>query len=108
VDALPKPQPDEPVDIDGEWEDLINSVEATDIPLDMLKYLRIHHNNGHRYVFPIKEWLDKLVPLVNVQTAVDNWYREHGEDIAGSDFIIDMDKLKSTVKAETMRALKDL
>ena len=108
MDALPKPQPDDPIDIDGEWEDLISSVEATDIPLEMLRLLRVHHNNGNRYIFPIKDWLDQSTPMATIQAAVDNWYREHGEDIAGSDFIIDLDKLKDTVKAQTKKALKNL
>ena len=108
MEELPKPQHDEFLDIDGEWESLISSIEATDIPLEMLRLLRVHHNNGQRYIFPIKEWLDTATPLANVQAAVDNWYREHGEDIAGSDFIIDLDKLKNTVKAETNKALKNL
>ena len=41
------------------------------------------------------------IPCIGLPGTID-------KDIAGSDFIIDMDKLKSTVKAETMRALKDL
>jgi len=103
----PKPQLD-PGDLDGEWEDLIRSVEIDDIPVEMLKTLRVHHNNGNRYVFNIKEWLDGGAALSKVQRVVDDWYREHGEDIAGSDFIIDMDKIKKTVSEQTKKTLKDL
>lgn len=102
-----KPQPDNN-DIDGEWEDLIKSIEIDDIPLDMLKVLRVHHNNGNRYVFAIKEWLDGGTPLAKIQRTVDAWYRKHGEDIAGSDFIVDLDKIKQTVTEQTKKTLKDL
>ena len=108
MDALPKPQPDDIIDIEGEWEDLVSSIDATDIPIDMLKILRIHHNDGTRYIFPIKEWLDDGVELRNLQSGIDRWYRENGEDIAGSDFIIDLEKLKATVTTETRKTLKDL
>jgi hypothetical protein len=107
VANLPKPQPDNN-DIDGEWEDLIKSVEIDDIPLDMIKVLRVHHNNGNRYVFNIKDWLDNGASLAKIQRTVDDWYRQHGEDIAGSDFIIDLDKIKKTVTEQTKKTLKDL
>ena len=107
MENRPKPLPD-PGDLDGEWEELIKSVEIDDVPLDMLKVLRVHHNNGNRYVFNIKDWLDKGASLAKIQRIVDEWYREHGEDIAGSDFIIDLDKIKQTVTEQTKKTLKDL
>ena len=100
----PKPQPDND-DADGEWSDLLESVEVTDIPLDMLKMLRVHLNNGNRFVFPIKEWLADGVDMKRINKAVNEWYELHGEDVAGNDFIIDLEKVKSTVSASTKKML---
>lgn len=103
----PLPQPDDFND-DGEWQELINSVEATDIPIDMLKILRVYMQDGQRFIFPIKEWLDKGIDIDDIQRAVEIWYRSRDDDISGSDFIVDLEKLKQTVGEETKKALKDL
>lgn len=102
----PRPLPEEGIDLEGEWQDLLNSIEATDIPLEMLKVLRVHMEDGKRYVFPIKDWLEDGAKLSKIQQTVDAWYRENDDDILGSDFIVDLDKLKDTVTAETKRILK--
>lgn len=102
----PRPLLDESIDLEGEWQDLLNSIEATDIPLEMLKVLRVHMEDGKRYVFPIKDWLESGAKLSKIQQTVDAWYRENDNDILGSDFIVDLDKLKDTVTAETKRILK--
>lgn len=102
----PRPLPDEGIDPEGEWQDLINSIEATDIPLEMLKILRVHMDDGRRYVFPIKDWIADGASMTKIQQTVDAWYRDNDPNILGSDFIVDLDKLKNTVTAETKRILK--
>lgn len=103
----PLPQPDD-YDDDGEWQELINSIEATDIPIDMLKVLRVHLNDGSKFIFPIKEWLEQGSEIDDIDQAVTKWYKANDSAIAGSDFIVDLDKLKKTVKEETKRTLKGL
>lgn len=103
----PLPQPDD-YDDDGEWQELINSVEATDIPIDMLKVLRVHLKDGTKFIFPIKEWLDQGSSIDDIDMAVTKWYKAHDDNIAGSDFIVDLNKLKATVRQETKRTLKGL
>lgn len=102
-----KKQPD-PVDPDREWEDLIKSIEIDDVPVGMLEVLRVYHNNGKKIDFNIKEWLDGGATLAQIQRLIDNWYHKHGKDIAGSDFIIDLEKIKKTVSEQSRKTLKDL
>ena len=90
------------------WEDLIQSVEATDVPLEMLKYLRVHKNNGEKTVFPIVTWASEGIAIDEIKMLVTAWYDENQQDIAGSDFVVNLDKLKSTVKKQTRKTLKDL
>lgn len=103
----PLPQPDD-YDDDGEWQELINSIEATDIPIEMLKVLRVHLKDGNRFIFPIKEWLEQGSHIDNIDMAVTLWYKTNDGKIAGSDFIVDIDKLKATVQEGTKRTLKGL
>lgn len=90
------------------WEDLLQSVEATDVPIEMLKYLRVHKNNGEKTVFPIITWTEEGVSIDEIKKLVTSWYDEHQAEIAGSDFVVNLDKLKDTVQSQTEKTLKDL
>lgn len=90
------------------WEDLLQSVEATDVPLEMLKYLRVHKNNGEKTVFPIITWTEEGISIDEIKKLVTAWYDEHQKEIAGSDFVVNLNKLKDTVKSQTNKTLKDL
>lgn len=103
----PLPQPDDWND-NGEWQELINSVEATDVPIDMLSVLRVHMNDGNRFLFPIKEWLAKGLNIDDIERTVNRWYAQHGDEIAGSDFIVNLEKLRTEVEENTKRTLKGL
>ena len=109
-----KPLAERLVDVDFDesesqkWEDLLQSVEATDVPLEMLKYLRVHKNDGEKTVFPIITWTKEGVAIDEIKRLVTSWYDEHKTEIAGSDFVVNLDKLKDTVKTQTDKTLKDL
>lgn len=93
---------------DQEWQDLIDSVEATDVPLEMLKYLRVHMNDGTRMIFPIVKWNKEGVKFDEIKNTVTDWYKRNDKQILGSDFIVNLTKLKKTVKLQTLKTLKDL
>ena len=108
-----KPQPEESIgeiqhQEDQEWQDLIDSVEATDVPLEMLKYLRVHMNDGTRMIFPIVKWNKEGVNFDEIKNTVTEWYKRNDKQILGSDFIVNLTKLKKTVKSQTLKTLKDL
>lgn len=96
------------IDEEQEWQDLIDSIEATEVPLEMLKYLRIHLTDGQRMIFPIIKWLDEGEDIEKVKDIVSKWYRKNNHKVAGSDFVVNLTKLKDTVKSQTERTLKDL
>lgn len=103
----PLPQPDD-WDGDGEWQKLIDSIEATDVPVDMLSVLRVHMNDGNRFIFPIKEWLSKGTELKHIEHTINKWYKKNAPEIAGSDFIVNLEKLRAAVTENTKRTLKGL
>ena len=91
-----------------EWQELIDSIEATDVPLEMLKYLRVHLKDGNKTVFPILKWNNDGASIDDIKVLVKKWYKKNSQNIVGSDFIVDLTKLKKTVKEQTNRTLKDL
>ena len=109
-----KPQPEDTIELiddedEQEWQDLIDSIEATDVPIEMLKYLRVHLEDGTKMIFPIVKWnKEEGVDFEEIKNLVSNWYKKHENEILGSDFIVNLTKLKTTVKSETQRILKDL
>jgi hypothetical protein len=114
VDNEPKtPQPENSIEFiieqeEQQWQDLIDSIEATDVPLEMLKYLRVHLRNGKKMIFPIVKWQKDGVNLDEIKNLVSEWYNQNNREITGSDFIVNLNKLKQTVKLQTERTLKDL
>lgn len=91
-----------------QWQDLIDSIEATDVPLEMLKFLRVHLRNGSKMVFPIVKWKKEGAEYDDIKSIVGDWYKKNDKEILGSDFIVNLEKLKNTVKSQTQKTLKDL
>lgn len=108
-----KPQPEHMLDIledqeEQDWQNLLDSVDATDVPLEMLKYLRVHLTDGTKMVFPVIKWCKEGTDINDIKKIVTEWYKKNDKKILGSDFIVNLTKLKETVKTQTERTLKDL
>ena len=108
-----KPQPEHLVDLideqaDSDWQDLLDSVDATDVPIEMLKYLRVHLKDGTKMIFPVIKWNKEGTNFDDIKSLVSDWYVKNSKEILGSDFIVNLPKLKDTVKTQTDRILKDL
>lgn len=108
-----KPQPEHLVDIaedqdEQDWQNLLDSVDATDVPIEMLKYLRVHLKDGTKMIFPVIKWNNEGTDFDEIKNLVSEWYKKNDKQILGSDFIVNLTKLKNTVKSQTNRILKDL
>lgn len=108
-----KPQPEDLVNIsedyeEQEWQDLIDSIEATDVPIEMLKYLRVHLKDGTKMIFPIIKWSNEGTGFDEIKHLVKKWYEANDKEVVGSDFIVNLVKLKETIKSQTHKTLKDL
>ena len=108
-----QPQPEHLIEIveehdEQEWQDLIDSIEATDVPIEMLKYLRVHLKDGTKMIFPVVKWNKEGADFDDIKQLVSDWYKKHDKKILGSDFIVNLTKLKETVKSQTEKVLKDL
>lgn len=94
---------------DGEeWQKMLQDIDANEVPIEMLKYLKTHMKNGTSFVFPIKEWIDTGADIDEIDDAIMRWYKVKNDDIVGSDFVINLEKLKETVIPQTQETLKNL
>lgn len=108
-----KPQPEHLIDIvddqeEQDWQNLLDSVDATDVPIEMLKYLRVHMKDGTKMVFPVVKWNNEGTDFEEIKKLVSDWYKKNDKQVLGSDFIVNLTKLKNTIKSQTERVLKDL
>lgn len=93
----------------AQWQDLINEVTASDIPIELLKYLRVHLNDGTKYVFPVLKWAEEdEMTFEEIKKTVIEWMFTNQNDILGSDFVVNLEKLKDTVTTATANTLKNL
>lgn len=94
---------------DGEeWQSMLKGIEATEVPIELLKSLKTHMKNGTSFVFPVKEWLEAGTDPDDIDEAILKWYKAKDKEIAGSDFVINLEKLQETVIPQTQQTLKDL
>lgn len=106
--GTPRSLPEGANDDGEEWQKLLDDIDAYDVPIDMLKYLKAHMKNGTSFLFPVKEWIESGADPDRIEHAILEWYSLKDDEIAGSDFVVDINKLRETVKAETKKTLRDL
>lgn len=93
----------------AQWQDLINEVTASDIPIELLKYLRVHLKDGTKYIFPILKWeTEGEMTFEEIKKTVIDWMYTNQSNILGSDFVVNLEKLKDTVTTATANTLKNL
>lgn len=87
---------------------MLEGIDASEVPIEMLKYLKTHMKNGTSFVFPIKEWLEAGSDPDEIDEAIVKWYKVKDKEIIGSDFVVNLEKLKETVVPQTKLTLKNL
>ena len=104
---LLKPQPDTDEEM-GEWQDLLKDVDVSTIPLTMVKILRVHLDEGQKLVFPIKQWIAEGSSISKIENMLNKWQDHNKDHVEAVDYVLDIEQLKTTVTAETNKALKDI
>lgn len=91
-----------------EWKTFFKGMDLTDVPLDLLRTLRVHLDDDTIFSFPIEDWLAKDLSPEEIAEVITMWFEENDERVVNSDFIINLDKVKSEVKPITDEILKNL
>lgn len=91
-----------------EWQQLLEDIDTVDIPVELLKTLRAYLKDGTTFLFPIKEWIDQGSSIDEIDDAINRWYKVKDKDVVGTDFVVDLEKLKSTVTTQTSKIFKNI
>ena len=59
-------------------------------------------------IFPIFKWVNEGAEFDEIKTIIKQWYDANDKEIQGSDFVVNLVKLKKVIKSQTKKTLKDL
>jgi hypothetical protein len=91
------------------WKDIINNVEKKEVPIEMVQQIIVKLVDGTETLIDIKKLLDEDgLDATEIEIMLDLKFDELDAYIDNVDFLIDVDKIVSTVQPETDRVLKDL
>jgi len=103
VVALPRVPPmlDKTVDINldrDHWEEIVESVDKTDVPVQCLKRLTIKLENGKRKQISIIKLRKQGMPEEQIQVIINHALEMMGAEIKSIDFIVDVESVAKMVK----------
>ena len=104
----PRPDTGEEETASEEWQNLIDDVDTSDIPLHMLKSLKIELSDGSKYIFPISSWITNGSKEEDIVKSIQTWFKSHRKNILNTSFAIDVDLVQKIVQPVTNVTLKDL
>lgn len=95
----PRLLPDDPLSDDEEWKKLLSSIDTLTVPIDLLKKVVVYHEDGTAQDIDLTKYNE---------TYLLSYLDMYEDDIAAIDYIVNFEKLKSTVRKSTKKTLRNL
>jgi len=92
----------------AKWEDLVDNVEKTDIPVDCIKRLVIKLKDGKRRYLNIATLRKKGYYSEELEQVLNDKLAEYDGMIENIDFFVDVEAVAELVQKETDTILGDL
>ena len=90
------------------WKDIVNDVDKKEVPITILQQIVVKLIDGTNISIDIKKLLlDGMIPD-EIEIMLDDKFVELDAYIQNVDFLIDIDKVVSTIQPETDKVLKGL
>lgn len=80
------------------WEEIVEAVDKTDVPVQCLKRLTIKLNNGRRKQISITKLRKQGMPEEKIQEILNQALEMMAEEIKSIDFIVDVESVAQMVK----------
>lgn len=87
------------------WEHLISSVEITNVPMRLIKEIKIQFKNNDTTTFDIVELLSRGYDMERIEETIEVFLDLHDEDIDCVDFHINLTALAEEVEPRTNKLL---
>lgn len=92
-------------DKDREWEDILEEIELTYLPIEYLKNIIVTFDNGEIWNIDIPSSL-KTQKIENIEESLDNLFYEYDDKIETVDFRVDIEKVKKDLSKKVKKFLK--
>jgi len=90
------------------WEDLVEGVEKTDVPVECIKRVVIKLKDGRRRYLNMSTLRKKGLDAYELEGVLNQKLEEYDENIANVDFFVDVDQVAEIVQPETDKILGGL
>ena len=92
----------------AKWEDLVDNVEKTDVPIECIKRLVIKLKDGKRRYLNIATLRKKGYYPEELEQVLNDKLAEYDGDIENIDFFVDVEAVAELVQKETDTILGNL
>jgi hypothetical protein len=92
-------------DRDKEWEDILDEIELTYLPIEYLKNIIVTFDNGTVWDIDIASSKQKQ-NVEDIETSLDQLFEEYDDTIETVDFRLDIERVKRDLSKRVNRFLK--
>lgn len=90
------------------WKDIVEEVEKREVPIDILQEIGVKLIDGTVISIDVKKLINDGMLAEEIEVLLDDKFNELDAYIENVDFLIDIDKVVSTIQPETDKVLKNL
>jgi hypothetical protein len=90
------------------WKDIVEGVDKKEVPIDILQEIEVRLIDGTNIIIDIKKLIKDGMDPNDIEDLLDDKFNELDAYIENVDFLIDIDKVVTTVQPETDKVLKGL
>ena len=90
------------------WEDLVEGVSKTDVPVDCIKRVVIKLKDGRRRYLNMSTLRKKGLDPLELEGVLNQKLEEYDSQIANVDFFVDVEQVADIIQPETDELLRKL
>ena len=90
------------------WEDLVDGVDKTDVPIDCIKRVVIKLKDGRRRYLNMSTLRKKGLDPIELEGVLNQKLEEYDKQIQNVDFFVDVDQVADLIQPETNKMLGGL
>jgi len=90
------------------WEDLVEGVDKTDVPVDCIKRVVIKLKDGRRRYLNMSTLRKKGLDPIELEGVLNQKLEEYDKEIQNVDFFVDVDQVADLIQPETDKILGGL
>ena len=88
-----------------QWENIIDGVNKTDVPLECIKKVVVKLAGGRQKTINVHSLLKQGLELEEIETMLTRFFTERDNEIRDVDFVVDITAVANLVQPETDKLL---